>query len=113
MPCLTVQTNVADQQVTNDFLKQLSSTVAQALGKPEKYVAVQVAASQKLLFGGSNDPAAVMDLVSIGLSSGETAEISKQIMSLFEEKLQIKSDRIYIKFINSAGNMIGYNKGTF
>jgi phenylpyruvate tautomerase PptA (4-oxalocrotonate tautomerase family) len=113
MPCLTVQTNVADNQITDDFLKQLSTKVAQVLGKPEQYVAVQVSGGQKLFFAGTNDPAAIMELVSIGLSTNQTTNISKQIMSLFEEKLNIKTDRIYIKFTNIAGNMMGWNKGTF
>ncbi|CAF5193184.1 unnamed protein product, partial [Rotaria sp. Silwood1] len=42
MPALTVQTNVADNEITNDFLKQLSAKVAQVLGKPEGYVIVHV-----------------------------------------------------------------------
>jgi 2C-methyl-D-erythritol 2,4-cyclodiphosphate synthase len=113
MPCLTVQTNIADNQITDDFLKQLSANVAQALGKPEQYVAVQVSAGQKLFFAGTNDPAVLMELVSIGLPTDKTANISKQIMSLFEEQFHIKTDRIYLKFTNVAGNMMGWNKGTF
>jgi 2C-methyl-D-erythritol 2,4-cyclodiphosphate synthase len=113
MPCLTVQTNIADHQITDDFLKQLSATVAQAVGKPEQYIAVQVSGGQKLFFAGTNEPAAVMELVSIGLSSNQTSNISKQIMSFFEEKLHIKTERIYIKFTNIPGNMMGWNKGTF
>ena len=53
MPCLTVQTNIDDNQITDDFLKQLSNKVAQALGKPEQYVAIQVSGGQKLFFGGT------------------------------------------------------------
>jgi len=113
MPCLTVQTNIADNQITDDFLKQVSAKVAQALGKPEQYVAVQISAGQKLFFGGTNQPAAVMELVSIGLPTNKTADISNQIMGLFEEKLNIKTDRIYLKFTNVAGNMMGWNKDTF
>ncbi|CAF2070590.1 unnamed protein product [Rotaria magnacalcarata] len=113
MPYLTVQTNVADNQITNDFLKQLSAKVAQSLGKPETYVAVHVVAGQKLFFSGTNDPAAVMELTSIGLPTNKTASISKEIMSLFEEKLNIQTSRIYIKFTNIAGNMMGWDKGTF
>ncbi|CAF2880350.1 unnamed protein product [Rotaria sp. Silwood2] len=113
MPALTVQTNVADNEITNDFLKQLSAKVAQALGKPEGYVTVHVSAGQKLFFSGTSDPAALMELTSIGLPTNQTAKISKEIMGLFEEKLNIKADRMYIKFTNIAGNMMGWNKGTF
>jgi phenylpyruvate tautomerase len=113
MPCLTVKTNISDDQITDDILKQLSSTLAKAVGKPEQYIAVQVSGNEKLFFSGTNEPAAVMELVSIGLSGNQTSGISKQIMGFFEEKLQIKSERIYIKFTDVAGNMMGWNKGTF
>ena len=113
MPALTVQTNVPDNQITNDFLKQLSSKVAQALGKPEGYVIVHVSGGQKLLFAGSSDPAALMELTSIGLPTNQTAKISKEIMTLFEDKLHIQSSRMYCKFTNVAGNMMGWDKGTF
>lgn len=113
MPCLTVQTNVAEANISEDFLKQLSAKVAQATGKPEQYVVVHVSGGQKLFFGGSNEPAAYMELASIGLQASQTANISNQIMSFFEEKLHVKSNRIYIKFTSSQGNMFGWNKGTF
>jgi phenylpyruvate tautomerase len=113
MPILTAQTNVADSEITDDFMKQLSAKVAQVLGIPEQYVTVQVLGGQKLFFGGTNEPAAIMELASIGLPTNETAKISKEIMGVFEEKLSIKTDRIYIKFTNVAGNMMGWNKKTF
>lgn len=113
MPYLTVQTNLADSQITNDFVKQLSAKVAQTLGKPESYVAVHVQGGQKLFFSGTSEPAAVMELTSIGLPSGKTSNISNDIMTLFEQKLNIPTNRIYIKFTNISGNMMGWDKGTF
>ncbi|CAF1210922.1 unnamed protein product [Rotaria sordida] len=113
MPALTVQTNIADNEITNDFLKQLSAKVAQVLGKSEEYVTVHVSSGQKLLFSGTNDPAAIMELTSIGLPTNQTGKITKEIMNLFEKKLNIKADRMYLKFTNLANNMMGWNKGTF
>ncbi|CAF1602163.1 unnamed protein product [Rotaria sp. Silwood1] len=78
-----------------------------------RYVIVHVSGGQKLLFAGTNDPAALMELTSIGLPTNQTAKISKEIMSLFEEKLNISADRMYLKFTNVTGNMMGWNKGTF
>ena len=34
-------------------------------------------------------------------------------MSFFDEKFHVNPSRIYIKFTQSAGNMFGWNKGTF
>ena len=113
MPVLTIQTNIAAGLVTDDLLKQLSAKVAKAVGKPEQYVAVHVSPAQKLFFSGTNEPAAVMELTSIGLPSGQTANLSKEIMTFLEDKLNIPADRMYLKFTNVSGNMFGWSKGTF
>ena len=113
MPILTVQTNVADQHISDEFLAQLTRQIAQLLGKPEQYVAVHVSAGQRLFFGGTNEPAALIDLESIGLSKNQTKEISRELMNFIEEQLKIKSERIFIKFFEFDGKMIGWNKTTF
>lgn len=113
MPCLTVQTNVADREITDEFLSQLTRLVAQLLGKPEQYVAVHVSGGQRLFFGGTGEPAALIDLVSIGLPKNQTKEISRELMNVFEEKLKINPERIFIKFFEFEGKMIGWNKTTF
>lgn len=113
MPCLTVQTNVADREITDEFLAQLTRQIAQLLGKPEQYVAVHVSAGQRIMFSGTNEPAALIDLVSIGLSKNQTKEISQELMTVFEEKLNINPQRIFIKFFDFDEKMIGWNKTTF
>ena len=113
MPRLTVQTNIADDKITDDLIRQLSAKVAQLLSKPEQYVAVHVQAGQRLSFGGTHEPAALIELVSIGLPSDQTATISNALMSLLEDNLHIKADRMFLKFNDVAGNMMGWNKGTF
>jgi hypothetical protein len=75
-----------------------------------KYVVIENNESSVLY---NSNPAAVMELVSIGLQSSQTTNISKEIMSLFEDKLHMKSDRMHIKFTNVSGNMMGWNKETF
>lgn len=113
MPYLTVQTNVADSQITDALLKELSGKLAEVVGKPEQYVCIHIAGGQRIFFAGTAEPAAFMELVCIGLSASQTENITKEIMTFFEEKLAVKASRTYIKFTPIAGNMIGWNKGTF
>ena len=113
MPRLTVQTNIADSKISDELIRQLGAKVAQLLSKPEQYVAVHVLAGQRLFFGGTNEPAALIELVSIGFPQDQTATISKELMTLLEDSLHIKADRMFLKFDDVAGNMMGWNKGTF
>ena len=113
MPFVNIQTNVLQKDISDDFIKSISAAVAKLTGKPEDYVAVKVSGDERLFFGGTNAPAAIIDFASIGLKLNETRKISAELMTLIEESLKISSQRIYIRFFDPPGNMFGWNKSTF
>ena len=113
MPYVNIQTNISDKEINDDFIKSLSATVARLTGKPENYVAIQVSGNQRLFFGGTNEPAAMLEFVSIGLQSKDTKPITAEIQTMLEEKLHIDPQRVYIRFFDPPGHMIGWNKETF
>ena len=113
MPVLTLQTNVPDSEISDEVIKQLSGKVSEILAVPEDYVAIQVTAGQRLFFAGSNDRAALLDLVAITLNTEETKRYSEAIMTVLEESLKIKANRVYLRFHAFAPHMIGWNKSTF
>ena len=111
MPYCSVQTN-AKVNEKSSLIKKLSSLVAKELGKPERYVMVSLE-EKKMLFGGSEDLCAFVDLRSIGLPESETKRLSKAIGDFLGEYLKIKADRIYVNFVNVKGSMWGWNGTTF
>ena len=68
MPYLNVSTNAekVSAEAAASFLKEASNAVATGAGKPEQYVMVKVAGGEPMLFAGSNQPAAFMEMKSIG-----------------------------------------------
>ena len=97
MPVFVVNTNV--KNVPAEFKKLATDIVAKSLGKPVSYVAVHVNAGQDLSFGGTDEPAALCDLTSIGALSVESnKKHSKALMDLLEQQLKVKSSRVYISF---------------
>jgi len=112
MPLLTLETNVSISE-TSGLVKQLSQTVAETLGKPERYVMVSLRENHNMLFAGSSDPLAYLELKSIGLPEERTTEISALLCTLVSGNLGISSDRIYIEFANAERHMWGWNKATF
>ncbi|MCD6238339.1 MAG: hypothetical protein J7K51_03265 [Thermotogae bacterium] len=111
MPYLGIQTNV-EVGDKDSFLKDISALVAKELGKPERYVMVSVE-NKEMLFGGSGEVCAFVELKSIGLPSSETAGLSRAICDFIKERLKVPPERVYINFADVRGNMWGWNGSTF
>lgn len=112
MPLLTLSTNQSIED-KDSICKRLSSITADMLGKPESYVMVMVEDSQSLIFAGSNEPAAYVQLKSLGLPEADTGGLSQQLCQAIEELTGIDSSRTYIEFSSPARHMWGWDNRTF
>ena len=114
MPYLKIQSNQElDSQQADTLIKQASTLVAEALGKPERYVMVALEPTTPMLFAGSSDPLLFMELKSIGLSESQTPAISAALCGMAQEVLNIPQDRVYIEFADAPRKMWGWNGATF
>ncbi len=114
MPYLKIQTNRTiedDRQL--GFLQKASAAIAEELGKSESYVMVAFDPPRPMLFGGSDEPCAYMELKSIGLSESKTAGLSERLCGLVEEALGIPAGRVYIEFSDAPRAMWGWDRRTF
>jgi len=114
MPLLKIQTNQAlenNQQST--LIKKASQTVAELLGKPESYVMVSFEYNPAMLFAGSSDPLAYLELKSIGLPESRTRDFSSELTELLHTETDIPADRVYIEFMDAPRAMWGWNGSTF
>ena len=91
----------------------MSQRVAKQLGKPESYVMVALQLSVPMVFAGTTEPAAFLELKSIGLAESQTKPLSRALCDIIEAELGIRKDRVYIEFTNAAGKMWGWNGDTF
>lgn len=114
MPYLKIQTNkVMDESSQNALMKKASATVSSQLGKPVDYVMVAIDPPRPMMFAGSDEPTAYLELKSIGLSNSDTTDVSSALCNLLSEELSIAKQRIYIEFTNIERNMWGWNGATF
>ena len=114
MPLLKIQTNkVVDPDDAKTLIADASATVAELLGKPERYVMVSLEHNPAMLFGGSDEPLAYLELKSIGLPESQTTGMSRSLCDLLNKALDLPADRIYIEFADAPRNMWGWNGGTF
>ena len=62
-----------------------------------QYISVHVQAQQMMSFGGTTDPCALIDVMSIGkLGVEENKVLSKTIFDFIKEKLGIEGTRYYM-----------------
>ena len=114
MPYLNIQTNITVTAERREIvLKRSSALVSEVLGKPEKYVMVALKDEVPMLFGGSSDPVAFLELKSIGLSGGSTREYAREFCKFITETLDIPGERVYVKFNDAQRSMWGWNGDTF
>ncbi len=112
MPVLKVQTNAVIED-REGFMQEATSLLSGILHKPAQYIMVIPESGTEMMFAGSREPAAWVELKSIGLPEEETAELSSAICSFLEKKLGVPQDRIYIEFSNAERHLFGWNGATF
>eukprot|EP00244_Chara_vulgaris_P014965 TRINITY_DN977_c0_g1_i1.p2 TRINITY_DN977_c0_g1~~TRINITY_DN977_c0_g1_i1.p2 ORF type:complete len:116 (-),score=18.47 TRINITY_DN977_c0_g1_i1:374-721(-) len=114
MPALIVQTNVpVDSVIISDALKALSQAVARVIGKPEAYVLVSVKGGVPLSFGGTEEPAAFGEMISIGgIGGAVNKNLSAAITDILKKKLNVPPHRVFIKFTDVKGSDFGWNGST-
>lgn len=114
MPTLRILTNVqVPAEDRTGLLAQASGAVAKMLGKPESYVMVILEDGRDLVFAGTPAPAAYLELKSLGLSEGKTADYSRTLCDLLADALGIPAKRVYIEFAAPPARLFGWNGGTF
>ena len=108
-----IQINTSSQSlVDNDLLqKEVSRMVADLTGKPENYVMTMIQSNSQMIFAGSDEPGCFIKLKSIG--SLNPPSMSKSLCELIASKTNIKTNRIYIEFIDVKPSNWGFNSSTF
>ncbi|PKU77262.1 phenylpyruvate tautomerase [Dendrobium catenatum] len=107
MPCLNLSTNVDLTGVdTSSILSEATKTVAKLINKPEAYVMIVLKGSVPISFGGTEEPAAYGELVSIGgLNPDVNKKLSAAIATILETKLSVPKSRYFLKFYDSKASI--------
>lgn len=114
MPTLRILTNVqVAAEDRADLLARASRTESELLSKPESYVMVILEDGCDLIFAGTSEPAAYLELKSLGLPELKTAHYSRSLCDLLADALGIPVERVYIEFAAPPRHMFGWNSGTF
>ena len=111
MPFIQINTS-SKSLVDNDSLQtEISRMIADLTGKPETYVMTMIQSNSQMKFAGSDEPCCFIKLKSIG--SLKPSSMSKSLCELIASKTNIKTNRIYIEFIDVKASNWGFNSSTF
>ncbi|KAH9312097.1 hypothetical protein KI387_027132, partial [Taxus chinensis] len=106
MSSLSISTNVSlDRFNTSDIISQVSKSISQIIGKPmavNPFLYWTCLRIRRLMsFGGTKDPTAYEELVSIGgLSAGISKKLSSIVTNILDSKLSVPKFRFYIKLFD-------------
>ena len=85
--------------------------VSDLTGKPENYVMTMIQSDLQMTFAGTDEPCCFVKLKSIGALNPSI--MSKSFCELIASKTNIKTNRIYIEFIDVEASQWGFNTSTF
>ena len=106
---------VVEGVVPQHALVDVRAAVAQALSKPEAYVAICVTDNcDGMSFGGTMDPCAVGCVYSIGqINQENNAALTAAVSVLLEKHGGVANNRIYINFFDVPRANCGWSGRTF
>ena len=115
MPLIKVQTSLPapEKAQIEAMLKDLSSSLASHLGKPESYVMTAFEGDVPMTFAGTTEPVCYVEIKSVGTMGAKTKPMSEDFCSKIEDTLGVPKSRTYIEFADAAGAMWGWNGRTF
>lgn len=116
MPVLVVRTNVTkDREVLHALSSRLSAEVTAILGKPEKWMMIDLQPGALLRLGGDADtPCAACQLHCIGKIDVETnTKVSGAVAKALEEVLGVSPSRYYLAFTDYPATNMGWSGYTF
>lgn len=111
MPVLSIESN--RPLLGDNSLNVISSAVANMLEKPENYVMVKYQHNPDMLFAGTNEAVAFLELKSLALPENKTALFSANLVEVMHDELGVPAERLYIEFTSPDRHMFGWNGGTF
>ena len=111
MPLIEINTSFKSIVEIDLLQKEISKIVADLTGKPENYVMTMIQSDTLMTFAGSDEPCCFIKLKSIG--SLNPSKMSKSLCDLIASKTNIRTNRIYVEFVDVKATNWGFNSSTF
>jgi hypothetical protein len=96
------------------MLRELSLAIARELNKPERYMMLRLLPPSPMLFAGTAEPSAVVEIASIGGLGGDAPRrVTELACEHLPAVLGLSKDRIYVVFTDVPAGHWGLAGSTF
>lgn len=113
MPCIKIETNVSlDPAKAKALALKLAQDLAAPIGKPVDRILAVIEPGMALSYRGTSDPAAFVELKSIGLTADDCPALAVFIGEFLERELGVPASMGLIEFKPLDPGLTGVNKGT-
>uniref|UniRef100_A0AC34QJS9 Macrophage migration inhibitory factor n=1 Tax=Panagrolaimus sp. JU765 TaxID=591449 RepID=A0AC34QJS9_9BILA len=114
MPFVTFTTNVPEDKLGQNFNQKLNKGLAEAIPeKPYELFAIHVISTDKFTFGGTNEPAAMIQITAFGIYTPQSCKkYSKSIGEFLQKEVGLSPTRVLIQFADLPATHCGFNLTT-
>lgn len=117
MPFVNIRTSAQlDASGVKAVTDAAHNAIRDVLNKPDQYIAVDVAVSPNLQFGGTKAPAAMISVHSIGYGANAKANkeaLLKALGAAMKAAGNVPSDRLFVSFEDVHKDFWGFNGQLF
>jgi phenylpyruvate tautomerase len=116
MPLISVYTSAEEpaDEKAQMLLRELSSSLARLLGKPERYVMTNLVPRTQMTFAGTLEPACLVEIKNIGSVARDTAAgISEVVCKSVHDALGVPSNRTYVVLADIPADAWAFDGATF
>ena len=113
MPYFSIETNQPiDANVNSELMKKATKFLAEVMEKPEHVIMVTIKPGMPYVFGGTDEPAAYVQIKAVALEKDKCPEFSRQVCDFLEAEISVPKDRVFIEFIDIDPTIFGFNGDT-
>jgi len=114
MPYLCIDTNKAlSPSEERVFLARATDWVETRQDKPRAVVMVAITSGRPMVFAGSGEPTAFVQLKAIGLETERYPDLAAELSGFIDTELGIAPDRVFMDFQNLDRALFAWNGKTF
>ena len=110
MPVLKIETNqTLSREETASLMEKSTDMLCRVLGKDKTYMMVYVDSGCSMMFNGSAEPFAFVQLRQFAFEEGQAAGIIEGISAFIADELRVNPDRQYIQLAEMESALFGWD----
>jgi len=110
MPVFRIETNqILSKEQTTALMAKSTAMLCNALEKPKTFMMVYVDTGCSMMFNGTTDPFAFVQLRQFAFEEEHAAGIIASIATFIENELEVKPNRQYIQLAEIKNALFGWD----